>query len=287
MSYLEPPPFPAPVIVMKDVGGLVTDYQARTEQYRREGREVRLHECRSACTLALSLPNVCVYPTSILKFHKAYNWDTKVRDEGVLAVLFASYPAAVQARLGGLTVDYRVLTGAELISLGFRNCNEGATLVARNTVAPKTTGAPAQAGGTTFASTLQSVVSNLPTLFGQQKVDPEVGMPASRVTLNPPPLSQGLKGSESAPLPPRRPIELARSDVAAEAPVVQSLTKTDAIHASSMPENKPEERSVPLPPAKPAALSRMIEARWPAQPPLISGSQIILATQSFRLAWLD
>ncbi len=123
MGYLSPPPSPAPVIVYKDVGGLVSDYEARTEQYRRENREVRLHECRSACTLALSLPNVCVYPDAQVKFHQAYNEITRETDYGVSAKLFASYPAAVQGRLGYLTREYRVLRGAELIALGMRNCN--------------------------------------------------------------------------------------------------------------------------------------------------------------------
>jgi len=131
LAYLDPPPFPAPVIVMKDVGGFVSQYQAQTARYRQEGREVRLHECRSACTLALSLPNVCVYPTSLLKFHKAYNANTREADEGVSGELFRSYPAAVQARLGGLTREYRVLTGTELIALGMRNCNGGGMQVAR------------------------------------------------------------------------------------------------------------------------------------------------------------
>ncbi len=123
MGYLSPPPSPAPVIVYKDVGGLVTDYEARTEQYRRENREVRLHECRSACTLALSLPNVCVYPDAQVKFHQAYNAITKEVDLGVSAKLFGSYPTAVQGRLGYLTREYKVLRGSELIALGMRNCN--------------------------------------------------------------------------------------------------------------------------------------------------------------------
>jgi hypothetical protein len=105
------------------VGGLVSDYEAQTEQYRRENREVRLHECRSACTLALSLPNVCVYPDAKIKFHQAYNALTREVDLGVSSRLFASYPAQVQARLGYLTRDYRVLSGSELIALGMRNCN--------------------------------------------------------------------------------------------------------------------------------------------------------------------
>lgn len=123
LGYLTPPPSPAPVVVYKDVGGLVTDYQAQTEIYRREGREVRLHECRSACTLALSLPNVCVYPDAQVKFHLAYNAIDRQTDAGVSAELFNSYPAAVQGRLGHLTRQYKVLSGTELIALGIRNCN--------------------------------------------------------------------------------------------------------------------------------------------------------------------
>ncbi|PPD44476.1 MAG: hypothetical protein CTY15_07135 [Methylocystis sp.] len=124
MGYLSPPPAPAPIVVYKDVGGLVSDYEAQTEQYRRENREVRLHECRSACTLALSLPNVCVYPDAQVKFHQAYNAITKEVDLGISSKLFSSYPAAVQARLGYLTREYRVLSGRELIALGMRNCNQ-------------------------------------------------------------------------------------------------------------------------------------------------------------------
>ncbi len=123
MSYLLPPPDPAPVVVMKDVGGFVSQYHEQTELYRASDREVRLHECRSACTLALSLPNVCVYPTSILKFHKAYDQRTKVADEWVSYQMMMSYPPAVREKLGTLTRKYRVLTGSELIRLGVRDCN--------------------------------------------------------------------------------------------------------------------------------------------------------------------
>lgn len=114
---------PAPVIVMKDVGGLVSEYQAQTEIYRASDREVRLHECRSACTLALSLPNVCVYPDSILKFHMAYDPRNRQTDANVSQALFDSYPAAVRQRLGGLTREYRALRGNELIALGIRDCS--------------------------------------------------------------------------------------------------------------------------------------------------------------------
>ena len=122
MSYLDPPPLPAPVVVTKDVGGYVDEYRARTELYRAQDREVRLHECRSACTLALSLPNVCVYPDSLIKFHAAYDPRNKAVNWDETQKLFSTYPAPVQARLGTLTREYKVLSGAELISLGVRDC---------------------------------------------------------------------------------------------------------------------------------------------------------------------
>ena len=63
----------SPVVVVKDYGGYVDQYAAITEVYRRTNREVRIHECHSACTMALSLPNVCVYRDSVFKFHQAYD----------------------------------------------------------------------------------------------------------------------------------------------------------------------------------------------------------------------
>jgi hypothetical protein len=97
---------PAPVIVMRDVGGLVADYQSQTVIYRASEREVRLHECRSACTMALGLPNVCVYPGSTLKFHVAYDPRNHQTNPQVSQQLFDSSPAAVRARLGTLTRNY-------------------------------------------------------------------------------------------------------------------------------------------------------------------------------------
>ena len=123
MSYLYPPPGDAPVVVYKDVGGYVDQYDRQTALYFQTNREVRLHECRSACTLALALPNVCVYPDSLLKFHKAYNPQTRDANDFVSDAMMAAYPVAVRQRLGQLTRNYKVLTGSELIRLGVRDCN--------------------------------------------------------------------------------------------------------------------------------------------------------------------
>ncbi|WP_424361420.1 hypothetical protein [Methylocystis parvus] len=222
MGYLSPPPAPAPVIVYKDVGGLVTDYEAATEQYRRENREVRLHECRSACTLALSLPNVCVYPDAQVKFHKAYNAITREADEGISSKLFASYPAAVQARLGYLTREYRVLSGRELIALGMRNCEgDNPVLIAnrRQRQAPTAVASanpPPSAGGsgswTDIASRVQTAVASaFATPQGPASGSVRVAVAdRSRVTSDAVARSEPMTGLPKPaladiPLPPRRP----------------------------------------------------------------------------------
>jgi hypothetical protein len=135
---------PAPVVVVKDVGGFVTDYQTQTAIYRATGREVRLDECRSACTLALSLPNVCVYPDSTLKFHLAYDPRNHAVNTQVSQQMFGSYPASVQARLGTLTRAYKVLRGDELIALGIRDCNTPKSNEPQIMVASAAAGRPAR-----------------------------------------------------------------------------------------------------------------------------------------------
>ena len=209
MGYLSPPPSPQPVIVYKDVGGLVSDYEAMTEAYRRENREVRLHECRSACTLALSLPNVCVYPDAQVKFHQAYNEITREADLGVSAKLFDSYPVAVRARLGTLTRQYKVLSGVELISLGMRNCNnDDKTLIARRRQ-PASPAPTAVAAASPGADSLHEIAQNIRVAVSKALAQPE-GAPPLRVAAPdrsavPPRAGETLVATVDAPLPPRRP----------------------------------------------------------------------------------
>lgn len=202
MSYLDPPPMPAAIVVQKDVGGLVRAYQDRTELYRAQNREVRLHECRSACTLALSLPNVCVYPSSTLKFHQAYNDITKEVDYGVTNELWSSYPQGVREKLGTLTRQYKVLRGSELIAMGVRDCNAPARqpriMVARAN--------PARAAGDD--NFLKGVRGAVASLFGGAPAaapiatpGPAKSAPAPETPARPP----SLQASISAPLPPPRP----------------------------------------------------------------------------------
>lgn len=123
VGYLYPPPPPTPAIIV-DGGGLVEEYLRQTKVYAATGQELRLLKCRSACTMAVSLPNACVYPRSVLKFHAAYNLDTKVIDDAWTQRLWSMYPESIRQRLGSLIRNYKVLTGKELIALGMRRCKE-------------------------------------------------------------------------------------------------------------------------------------------------------------------
>jgi hypothetical protein len=121
VGYLYPPPPPVPAVIV-DGGGLVDKYLRQTAYYRSTGQELRLVNCRSACTMALSLPNSCVYPHSVLKFHAAYDANTKAIDYGWTNRLMSMYPIRVQQRLGSLERNYKTLRGSELIKLGIRRC---------------------------------------------------------------------------------------------------------------------------------------------------------------------
>ncbi len=267
MSYLLPPPLPAPVIVTKDVGGFVSEYQARTEEYRKENREVRLHECRSACTLALSLPNVCVYPNSILKFHLAYNARDHISDYGVSAELFNSYPDAVRARLGALTREYKIISGAELIQLGIRDCNEPRIMVAS---VGKTVQRPVDPGFS-LSGMMHSVANAWPGTGASQPPGPsEPVKVASREPAKPAPSDVVFA---AFPLPPTRPPELAG-------------TQDEARSKQALAEDKPAEgkpSDVPLPPPRPDTLTLAYTQRLPvlARPRVMPGAAPILPSQTF------
>ncbi len=264
MSYLDPPPLPAPVIVTKDFGGLVTAYQARTEEYRSTNREVRVHECHSACTLALSLPNVCVYPSSIFKFHQAYNEINHVTDNGVSAELFNAYPDAVRARLGTLTRNFKILNGTELIQLGVRDCNEPRIMVAS---VGKTVQRPLDQ-----TTSLSSMVNGwMGTLSGSSAQRPQA--PPSepiRVASQEPakPAASDVVFADF-PLPPARPPALA----------AQPEPNTD--DAKTSESGKPAD--IPLPPQRPPSLSLAYTKQLPvaARLRIIGGAAPILASNTF------
>jgi hypothetical protein len=235
MTYLHPPPGDVPVIVTKDVGGYVDQYAAMTRLYAQTGREVRLHECRSACTLALSLPNVCVYPDSLLKFHKAYNPLTRAANDEVSDAMMAAYPAAVRERLGDLTRTYKVLTGSELIRLGIRDCNRpSGPVYAVARAKPKP--APSEPG---FFGRVAEAFSPATAPAGAQATPQRVQTAAVR---EPPPEAEPQPQAPDAsepPLPPPRPADLAAPPVAApQAAILAPRAPNVSIPAPPAPEIK-------------------------------------------------
>jgi hypothetical protein len=277
LSYLEPPPIPAPVVVMKDVGGLVADYQSQTAIYRASEREVRLHECRSACTMALSLPNVCVYPGSTLKFHLAYDPRNHQTNPQVSQQLFDSYPAAVRARLGTLTRNYKILSGSELITLGIRDCNAPKTNEPKIMVASATAGKPplaAQPGAE--KPLLAGLMDKMLAVFGAGAAAGHDRVAISSRPAAKPALAKVLLAE--IPLPPARQVERTQraGGIAVHAPVqpdgepAGQPTSEAAVAGAA--------QAVPLPARRPpdAALSGVHRLARVALPKIITGAQPIL-----------
>jgi hypothetical protein len=283
---------PAPVIVMKDVGGLVADYQRQTAIYRASEREVRLHECRSACTMALGLPNVCVYPDSTLKFHFAYDPRNHQTNPQVSQQLFDSFPAAVRARLGTLTPNYKVLSGSELIKLGIRDCdqpktNEPKINEARIMVASAAAGKPplaAQSGAE--KPLLAGLMDKMLSVF-------DAGKAAGALQRGPAPAPAPARILlAEAPLPPERPAALAEpgSVAATQAPaetVGHPPAAPSRVEAARLGDAPPPPRlttdAAPFA-GKPAAERRPTR---PALPKIITGAQRILPAGFRAYAGLD
>ena len=128
-EFLDPPALIRPVVIHNDGGGLVKDYELAVNRYTIEGREVQIKgSCRSACILSLAVPNVCVYPSAVVKAHQAYEADTGIRRPDVTARMLSWLPTKIQYRLSGkVTATYTsqsILKGDELIALGIRKCGD-------------------------------------------------------------------------------------------------------------------------------------------------------------------
>ena len=243
MSYLQPPPNMSPVVVVKDFGGYVNEYATQTEVYRRQNREVRIHECHSACTMALSLPNVCVYKGSIFKFHQAYDPRNHVTNWAVSDALFHTYPDAVRERLGTLTKQFTIMRGSELIDLGVRDCDqapEPRIMVATATSRPLTSSALAGGGFAALTGKLQGMIPN----FGAKpELVPDAGRPARRTA----PLVPAEALAPAVPLPPERPADMITASI--EGPGSDADLTAGA---------------VPLPPPRP----KLLVAYAPSLPPI-------------------
>ena len=247
----------SPVVVVKDFGGYVNEYASQTEVYRRQNREVRIHECHSACTMALSLPNVCVYKDSIFKFHQAYDPRNHVTNWAVSDALFHTYPGPVRERLGTLTKQFTIMRGSELIDLGVRDCNQGPEpriMVAAATLKPLPDSMTTSSGFSMLTGRLQGMIPG----FGSAAPEPAPG--ERRTKRIPPPVPDEMLQA-TIPLPPERPV------------LVETEPDTPVSPAPLMPDSS----VVPLPPPRP----KILVAYTPSLPPIpimkvIGGSQPIL-----------
>lgn len=168
-DFLYPPPNMEPVAIYNDGGGVVEKYQQAAMQYRLEGREVRISgSCRSACVLALSVPNVCVSPGAVVKAHQAYETYSGKERPDITAEMMGSLPYAIRARLEpNVRREYwsgSILGYSDLVSLGVRPCGQ------------KAHKASYKVASVTPVSLPEKQVSNKVNPKTKQKINPVTGL---------------------------------------------------------------------------------------------------------------
>jgi hypothetical protein len=93
-------------VIRHDPGGLVYQHALKVAKLRDSGEQVKiLGLCASACTLHLSLPNICVGKRARFEFHAAYGAGVK-GNAYATKYLMRSYPVWVRnwiASQGGLS----------------------------------------------------------------------------------------------------------------------------------------------------------------------------------------
>jgi len=127
-AFLNPPPPPAIVIVEKDGGGLVADYEAAVSRYNAENRRVEIRgSCRSACSLALGVKNVCVGKGAVVKWHQAYEKYTGAPRPDITERMLGYLPWRVRNQVRGKIQERyspgATLTQEQLIALGIPDCD--------------------------------------------------------------------------------------------------------------------------------------------------------------------
>ena len=126
-DFILPPPPPKPVIILDDRGGRVSDYVKAAHTYTLEGREVRIIGlCWSACSLALSVPGVCVGSMATVMFHDAYNLQSGKVDISTTKSILDLLPDKIRKRISGaIQKDFHAeatLDADKLVSLGIKKC---------------------------------------------------------------------------------------------------------------------------------------------------------------------
>jgi hypothetical protein len=119
------------IVIREDGGGLVEKYAWFAMKYNERGDKIEVKikgSCRSACTLALGVKNVCVYPTAVVQWHHAYNFDTGAimveYDNLMLGAIPSKIADQVRGKLSREFTNAATLTGVDLINLGVKECDD-------------------------------------------------------------------------------------------------------------------------------------------------------------------
>ncbi len=118
------------LVVSNDRGGLVRQRDTEIRALQQSGQPVQLRgRCLSACTMYLSLPNVCVAPQATFGFHgpswygdalspAAFEHWSQVMAGHYREPLRSWYLSTARYRING----YYQFSGADLIGMGYASC---------------------------------------------------------------------------------------------------------------------------------------------------------------------
>ena len=127
-AFLYPPPSGCAVVITEDSGGIVEQYEEAANRYKIEGRRVEIRgSCRSACTLALTVPNICVSKNAEVAWHQAYEkYSLKPRPD-VTRRMLINLPLKIRNQLNGkIQENYTTeatLKYTQLLALGIPDCD--------------------------------------------------------------------------------------------------------------------------------------------------------------------
>ena len=99
---------------------VIAQYNASSELFRIEGH------CQSACTMFLSIRNVCIEPSARLLFHGGHNRQRQITEFATNRIL-ATYNAKLRNYVvsnGWMkTLDFHTISGRDMIQkFGYRAC---------------------------------------------------------------------------------------------------------------------------------------------------------------------
>jgi hypothetical protein len=108
-------------------GGKLALFDPVVWQYNQSGEQFRIEgTCNSACTMFLSIKNVCIVRSARLGFHAAKDWQYNISASGT-ARMMNTYNAKLRAYLVANhameTRAFHTISGSDMITkFGYREC---------------------------------------------------------------------------------------------------------------------------------------------------------------------